>query len=147
MPVTTLFSVRTLLPSKNMRFRGITLKLFGYTLKRRASDGGLCVGHGRRGTHFLDIEGNMPSFANDNQRGGIAPRGLRRVEAARYLGISPTHFDKQVRAGTVPKPLERFGVNIWDRVALDALFDGVPQAVNDNDDYWDKACGSESQNT
>lgn len=73
--------------------------------------------------------------ANDNQRGGIVPRGLRRVDAARYLGISPSHFDKQVRAGTIPKPLERFGVTLWDRAALDALFDGPSQAGNDNE--WD----------
>lgn len=85
--------------------------------------------------------------ANDNQRGGIAPRGLRRVDAARYLGISPTHFDKQVMTGTVPKPLERFGVNIWDRVALDALFDGRPQANDNESEYWDRACGSESHDT
>lgn len=87
------------------------------------------------------------THANDNQRGGIIPRGLRRVDAARYLGISPSHFDKQVRAGTIPKPLERFGVSIWDRAVLDALFDGPPQAENDGNDYWDKACGSENPNT
>ena len=86
--------------------------------------------------------------ANDNTRGGIIPRGLRRVDAARYLGISPSHFDKQVRAGTIPKPLERFGVTIWDRTALDGLFGGPPQSANDNDDdYWDKACGSENLNS
>lgn len=85
--------------------------------------------------------------ANDNQRGGIIPRGLRRVDAARYLGISPSHFDKQVRTGTIPKPLERFGVTVWDRAVLDSLFDGPPQAVNDDNDYWDKACGSENPNT
>ena len=85
----------------------------------------------------------MPIPANDNR---VQPRGLRRAAAARYLGISPTHFDKQVLAGAVPKPLELFGVNIWDRRDLDRLFDGI-SAANENDDYWDKACGSESQST
>jgi hypothetical protein len=85
--------------------------------------------------------------SNDNQRGGIIPRGLRRAEAARYIGISPTHFDKQVKAGNVPAPLQLFGVNVWDRTALDALFDGSQQPANDNDDYWDRACGSENPNT
>jgi predicted DNA-binding transcriptional regulator AlpA len=94
----------------------------------------------------------MPDIANDNEprtrrHSAVHPRGLRRVEAARYIGISPTHFDKQVRAGTVPKPLQLFGVNVWDRVALDALFDGSRQPANDNDDYWDRACGSENPNT
>jgi hypothetical protein len=82
----------------------------------------------------------MPNVANDNSapsrlRSAVQPRGLRRVDAARYIGISPTHFDKQVRAGIVPAPLQLFGVNVWDRAALDALFDGVLQAVNDNE--WD----------
>ncbi|GAB1716315.1 MAG: hypothetical protein NTAFB05_13570 [Nitrobacter sp.] len=85
--------------------------------------------------------------ANDNQRGGTVPRGLRRVEAARYLGISPSHFDKQVKAGTVPAPLQLFGVSVWDRVALDVLFDGVSAANDYDSEYWDKACGSENLNS
>ncbi|MET4722017.1 putative DNA-binding transcriptional regulator AlpA [Bradyrhizobium japonicum] len=75
----------------------------------------------------------MPIPANENQR--VQPRGLRRADAARYLGISPTHFDKQVRAGAAPKPLALFGVSIWDRAALDALFDDALQPGNDNE--WD----------
>lgn len=73
--------------------------------------------------------------ANDNTRGGIVPRGLRRVDAARYLGISPTHFDKQVKAGCIPPPLQKFGVSLWDRVTLDAIFDDALQTINVNE--WD----------
>lgn len=82
----------------------------------------------------------LPVPANDNR---VQPRGLRRAAAARYLGISPTHFDKQVLAGAVPKPLELFGVNIWDRAALDLLFDGAPQPVNDNE--WDSVLGHDEE--
>jgi hypothetical protein len=67
------------------------------------------------------------------------------VDAARYIGISPTHFDKQVRAGTIPTPLQLFGVKIWDRTALDALFDGVPQANNDNE--WDSVLRHDDEET
>jgi hypothetical protein len=93
----------------------------------------------------------MPSFANDNEprsrrHSAVHPRGLRRVDAARYLGISPAHFDKQVKAGTVPAPLQLFGVNVWDRAALDALFDGISAANDYDSEYWDKACGSENPN-
>jgi hypothetical protein len=87
----------------------------------------------------------MRPTANDNTRGGIVPRGLRRVDAARYLGISPSHFDKQVRAGAIPAPLQLFGVNIWDRATLDALFDGVPQANNDNE--WDSVLHHDDEAT
>lgn len=83
--------------------------------------------------------------ANDN----LIPRGLRRTSAAAYLGISPSHFDKQRKAGAIPAPKQMFGVDLWDRTKLDALFDGA--ADNDNDpafeSYWDSACASGSQNT
>jgi hypothetical protein len=87
--------------------------------------------------------------ANDNTRGGIVPRGLRRVDAARYLGISPSHFDAQRKAGNIPAPRQMLGVVLWDRRELDSIFDGdSPSAGNDNlSDYWDKACGSENQNS
>lgn len=74
--------------------------------------------------------------ANDN----VQPRGLRRAQAAAYLGISPSHFDKQVRTGAVPAPKVMFGVQLWDRKQLDALFDDAEAAVaNDNSSYWDNA--------
>lgn len=84
----------------------------------------------------------MRTAANDNRRNalpfGVLPRGLRREQAAAYLGISPGHFDKQRAAGAVPAPMQMFGVWLWDRQKLDALFDGaVPEAQNDNFNEWD----------
>lgn len=66
-----------------------------------------------------------------------APRGLRRSAAAAYLGISPSHFDKQRAAGAIPPPREMFGVILWDRFDLDALFDGGQIATACNDNEWD----------
>lgn len=70
------------------------------------------------------------------------PRGLRRTQAAAYLGISPSHFDKQRQAGAIPPPKLMFGVDLWDRHDLDSLFDGKAMvACNDNKpDYWDTVC-------
>jgi hypothetical protein len=84
--------------------------------------------------------------ANDNARGGVVPRGLRRVDAARYLGISPSHFDTQRKAGVIPEPRAMLGVLLWDRRDLDRLFDGV-QPDHDNNDYWDRVCGRENLNS
>lgn len=76
----------------------------------------------------------------------IQPRGLRRAAAAAYLGISPSLFDRERAAGTIPSPKLMFGVALWDRRDLDSLFDGKPSdggmtADNDNDsDYWDREC-------
>ncbi len=67
------------------------------------------------------------------------PRGLRRAQAAAYLGISPSHFDRQRQAGAIPPPKLMFGVDLWDRHDLDSLFDGKAM-VADNDNYWDRAC-------
>lgn len=65
-------------------------------------------------------------------------RGLRRVDAARYLGISPSHFDKQRAAGAIPAPKQILGVTVWDRHDLDALFDGgVSAAAKNNSNEWD----------
>lgn len=86
----------------------------------------------------------LPNPANDNLR--VQPRGLRRADAARYLGMSPSHFDAQRKAGNIPAPKQMLGVVLWDRQDLDRLFDGVSVA-NENDGYWDKACGSESLNS
>ncbi|TDR35464.1 hypothetical protein DES43_109102 [Aquamicrobium defluvii] len=69
----------------------------------------------------------------------ILPRGLRRAQAAAYLGISPSHFDKQRQAGAIPAPRQLFGVELYDRHDLDLLFDGKAM-VACNDNYWDKAC-------
>lgn len=74
--------------------------------------------------------------ANDNTRGGIVPRGLRRVDAARYLGISPSHFDAQRKAGAIPPPREMLGVVIWDRHDLDRLFGDIP-AEPQTHNPWD----------
>ncbi len=59
----------------------------------------------------------------------IAPptrRGLSRVEAANYIGVSPTTFDKMVLAEEMPGP-KRVGTRkIWDVRALDLAFDDLP---------------------
>ena len=53
-------------------------------------------------------------------------RGLSRAEAAGYVGVSPSTFDKMVFAGGMPRP-KRIGTrNVWDVRALDVAFDGLP---------------------
>jgi hypothetical protein len=74
-----------------------------------------------------------------NNSTAIQPRGLRRADAARYLGISPSHFDKQRELGAIPAPRSMLGVIVWDRQDLNALFDGKTVAAdNDNEvNEWD----------
>jgi predicted DNA-binding transcriptional regulator AlpA len=60
----------------------------------------------------------------------IPPRGLSRVEAAGYIGVSPTTFDKLVADGRMPAPKRINARTVWDIRRLDLAFDNLP-----SDDY------------
>ena len=53
------------------------------------------------------------------------PRGLNRLEAARYIGVSPTTFDKLVTDGRMPRPKEIGARRVYDRAQLDSAFDAI----------------------
>jgi predicted DNA-binding transcriptional regulator AlpA len=50
---------------------------------------------------------------------GVPPRGLSRVQAAEYVGVSPTKFDELVADGRMPRPKRIDARRVWDRLALD----------------------------
>lgn len=54
------------------------------------------------------------------------PRGMRRPEAARYVGIGVTKFDEMVSNGRMPKPKRIESIVVWDRMQLDAAFTDLP---------------------
>jgi predicted DNA-binding transcriptional regulator AlpA len=54
-------------------------------------------------------------------------RGLRREEAAIYVGISPRKFDQMVMDGRMPKPKHIDGARVWDLGLLDMHFSGLPE--------------------
>lgn len=58
----------------------------------------------------------------------LAPRGLNRVEAATYVGVSPTKFDAMVKDGRMPAPKMIDDRRVWDRQALDSAFLALPDA-------------------
>ena len=55
----------------------------------------------------------------------VPRRGLNRIEAARYVGISTTTFDKLVREGQMPQPFRIGSRTIWDLRKLDTAFDAL----------------------
>ena len=69
----------------------------------------------------------------DAQR--VEPRGLSRAEAATYVGVSPSMFDAMVKDGRMPPPKEINSRRVWDRRALDAAFDDLPDRAEGNP--WD----------
>ena len=52
-------------------------------------------------------------------------RGLRRPEAATYIGVSPSLFDQLVDDGTMPKPFKIKPCTMWDIRDLDDAFDAL----------------------
>lgn len=67
----------------------------------------------------------------------LAPRGLSRVAAAGYVGVSPNTFDRMVRDRLMPKAVRVYGRLLWDRRALDAAFDALSDADEEGrDDVW-----------
>lgn len=65
-----------------------------------------------------------------------APRGLSRTEAARYVGVSPSLFDKMVEDGRMPPAKQINSRVVWDRAELDLCFDALPTVEVPKDDPW-----------
>ena len=56
----------------------------------------------------------------------IPRRGLSRVEAAIYVGVSPGKFDELVADGRMPAPRRIDRRKVWDVRDLDVAFDALP---------------------
>lgn len=65
----------------------------------------------------------------------LAPRGLSRVEAAAYIGVSATKLDEMVADGRMPGPKVIDSRRVWDLRALDIAFDALPDREVKNP--WD----------
>lgn len=65
----------------------------------------------------------------------LPPRGLSRVEAAAYVGVSPTLFDQMVADGRMPTPKRINSRTVWDRHRLDGAFAALPDD-DDRTDVW-----------
>lgn len=55
------------------------------------------------------------------------PRGLSREEAAWYIGVGVTLFDEMVADRRMPRPKRINSRIVWDRLALDAAFNDLPE--------------------
>ena len=91
---------------------------------------------------------DRPDVAPSNRQGATStpartvlpfqPRGLNRSQAAAYIGISPTTFDKLVSDGSMPRPVAIRSRKVWDRFRLDAAFESLAEmTAKENYNEWD----------
>jgi len=66
----------------------------------------------------------------------LAPRGLSRVQAAAYIGVSPSLFDEMVDDGRMPKAKTINARKVWDKEKLDDFFAALPDETAANP--WDE---------
>jgi hypothetical protein len=69
----------------------------------------------------------------------LAPRGICRVGAATYVGISASKFDELVTDGRMPQPKRIDGRKVWDVKALDRAFEALPEDGEHTANPWDHA--------
>lgn len=75
----------------------------------------------------------------------LPPRGLSRVQAAAYIGISPSLFDMLVDDGRMPSAKRINARMIWDRRKLDEAFEAIPdmESLCEHNPWDDDECGEE----
>jgi predicted DNA-binding transcriptional regulator AlpA len=66
----------------------------------------------------------------------VPRRGLSREESAMYIGTSASMFDAMVKDGRMPQPKLINSKPVWDRFALDAAFEALPD--RDHGNPWDE---------
>jgi predicted DNA-binding transcriptional regulator AlpA len=64
-------------------------------------------------------------------------RGLSRIEAAEYVGISPSKFDELVSDGRMPGPRRIDARKVWDVRELDLHFEELPRDDSATANSWD----------
>lgn len=87
-------------------------------------------------------------MANPQDMHITPPASLRRTDAARYCGISPSHFDRVVRESVMPAPHSMLGTKVWLRRELDdALFSLAVIGEEMEGNSCDAAFGMQSRAT
>ena len=91
------------------------------------------------GTPHTSARADEPSRRDVLPR-SLPPRGLRREEAAAYVGVSTTKFDQMVADGRMPKPKRIDGRLVWDLRQIDKAFSALPNEGGnaDDDDVWSR---------
>jgi hypothetical protein len=63
-------------------------------------------------------------------------RGLSRLEAARFVGVTPAKFDELVTDGRMPPPTQIDDEEVFDLIQLDLAFDRLSGGADQTDWRW-----------
>jgi len=74
----------------------------------------------------------------------LPPRGLRREEAAEYIGVSVGKFDEMVTDGRMPQPKRIDARKVWDLRAVDRAFDALGSSADDEFNEWDEVANDQA---
>jgi hypothetical protein len=66
----------------------------------------------------------------------LVRRGLSRVEAAIYIGVSPSKFDELRKTGRIGPAKVLDGRKLFDVELLDSFFDALPDENQPDNDDW-----------
>src|SRR6185437_12771287 len=91
--------------------------------------------HSRRRTHV--VYRRTYSMTRHVLPTSLPPRGLSRVEASQYIGVSPSLFDEMVGDGRMPPPKQINARRVWDRKQLDQSFEALPDVRGGGTNPWD----------
>ncbi len=95
--------------------------------------------HANRWPRGVGLERKAIMRNKSEPNGFSLRRGLRRHEAALYIGVGLRKFEMLVAEGRMPGPVRIDGCSIWDVRQLDAIFDDLAaESANDNQpNAWD----------
>lgn len=65
-------------------------------------------------------------------------RGLSRIEAADYIGVSPSKFDEMIKDQRMPGPVHIDNRKVWDVREIDLAFDELPRDDAEKDRSWEE---------
>lgn len=84
-------------------------------------------------THPEQIKASDPVLTIPSQ---CPRRGLKREEAALYVGLGATKFMALVEDGRMPRPKRIDGRVVWDIRSLDLAFDSLPDESSAPVNSW-----------
>lgn len=99
---------------------------------------GRCPAQTRSSIRICDLIAMVEAQFQSKAMSPPTRRGLNRIQAAGYVGLSPSKFDELVADGRMPRAIKIDARRVWDVRQIDLAFDALPgEAGEDTPNPWD----------